>query len=422
MNMSQTARKSDSIRLSGSWLLLFRVSWVILSLAAFSIFALFTIKDFTGFSQPCFEQPVQDQAACMKTQQELSQLGLAMNFYAVFIPAGLVVELLPWFIAGALIFLRKSTELFEALFSLLLMIWGIIVIDSVISNWFSKIYPSAAWLISLLGLLANSLLVLWLLFPDGRFRPRWGRWVAALWIVRNILAFFFPGTFLDPLNWPSPIPQVITILFIAMLVYSLVYRYRRDSGAIQRQQIKWVVAGAAVYGTVWIIANNFFPFGLSVELARLIWLPFNYGASAFFAAALVFSILRYRLWDIDVIIRRTLVYGLLTAVLALVFFGGVTLLQAIFSTISNRKSEISIVLSTLVLAALFNPLRRGIQNGIDRRFYRKKYDAQRALEGFAQSARSATDLDALTVELERVVQETIQPARVGLWLKPNKKP
>ena len=133
--------------------------------------------------------------------------------------------------------------------------------------------------------------------------------------------------------------------------------------------------------------------------------------------AIGFAMLRYRLYDVDLVIRRTLAYTLITAVLLLVYFGSVTLLTSVFSRITGQQSALAIVISTLLIAALFNPLRRRVQDWIDRRFFRSKYDAQQVLAQFAVVARDETDLDALTAELLRVVQETMQPEHVSIWLR-----
>jgi hypothetical protein len=208
---------------------------------------------------------------------------------------------------------------------------------------------------------------------------------------------------------------------------SLVIRYRRFGGEV-REQIKWIAFAASFVGLMYLIAmvaSLVIPQATWFAAGSPPWLNvLEYGALLSFASvpvAIGFAVLKYRLYDIDLLINRTLVYGSLTAMLAAVYFGGVTATQAIFRTLSGQENQpqLAIVVSTLVIAALFNPLRRRIQAFIDRRFYRKKYDARKTLEAFSAKLRDETDLEAFSADLVGVVRETMQPAHVSLWLHPD---
>ncbi len=214
-------------------------------------------------------------------------------------------------------------------------------------------------------------------------------------------------------------------LFIGGFI-SQVYRYLRVSNEVERRQTKWVVFGfgsiaVIVLASVVVPSLNQLTSNTAPYTAKYMFInTFSNLSLTLIPITVGFAVLRYRLYDIDVIIRKTLVYGALTATLALVFFGGVALLQEVFGKISRTEnSPVAIVLSTLAIAALFNPLRRSIQDFIDRRFYRRKYNAEQALADFAASARNETDLETLSTKLVEVVQETMQPATITLWQLPT---
>jgi hypothetical protein len=196
-------------------------------------------------------------------------------------------------------------------------------------------------------------------------------------------------------------------------------RLQRTRGA-ERQQLKWFAYAVAVLvGST--ILTNVVADAMGVEWLRWVgYLPAIVGLVGW-PVAVGIAILRYRLYNIDLLINRTLVYVTLTAILAVVYLGGVSATQAIFraTTGPEHQPQIAVVVSTLVIAALFNPLRRRIQSFIDRRFYRSKYDARKTLEAFSAKLRDETDLDALNAELVGVVRETMQPAHVSLWLRPD---
>jgi hypothetical protein len=270
-----------------------------------------------------------------------------------------------------------------------------------------------------------------LLFPHGRLlSPRWRpvAWLAAAATIASAgLVALTPWDLLEP-GVPAQNPfgievlrnvgvaiaipiLVIGISTIILSVVSLVLRFRRSRGE-ERQQVKWFV-----YAGVLSVGTFLLPTFDAASLLQLVIMPL-------LPVAAGIAILRYRLYDIDVVINRTLVYGLLTAILALIYFGGVTTTLAIFRSLTGQQEQpqLAIVASTLVIAALFAPLRRGIQSFIDRRFYRRKYDARKTLESYSAKLRDETDLEALNNELVGVVGETMQPAHVSLWLRPDRAP
>jgi hypothetical protein len=282
-----------------------------------------------------------------------------------------------------------------------------------------------------------------LLFPDGRLPSR--RWRPLAWlsgavmVLASLAVTLTPGPLPDHPGVRNPlglegypiVTQALTgatvLLPICILASaaSLVWRYRHSGGEV-RQQIKWVAFAASFVGVAYavtLVSGLFLtPETFNGQGAPL-WLALLQDAVLISYAgvpiAVGFAILRYRLYDIDVLINRTLVYGSLTTMLVAVYVIGVVGLQAILRILSGQESTLAVVVSTLAIAALFNPLRRRVQAFVDRRFYRKKYDARKTLEAFSARLRDETDLHTLSGDLVRVVRETMQPAHVSLWVRPG---
>ena len=270
-----------------------------------------------------------------------------------------------------------------------------------------------AWVVSI-----TQLPFLLLLFPTGHLPSR--RWRPLTWIV---LAAGAMGVALGPFVGGDSLPIVAVVMVIVaasiLAALSLVIRYRA-AGGVERQQLKWFAFAASLLVAVPISDV----LGLNRLLGTSWWDLLDSVTLMGLYVAVGIAILRYRLYDIDIIINRTLVYGSLTAILAGVYFGGVTATQALFRTLTGQQElpQIVVVASTLVIAALFNPLRRLIQSFIDRSFYRSKYDAAKTLESFSVKLREETNLEALNEALVGVVRETMQPAHVSLWLRPDTAP
>jgi hypothetical protein len=285
----------------------------------------------------------------------------------------------------------------------------------------------AAWIDNWLWvpLLGPVLVLLFLLFPDGRLLSRrW--WLAIAVLAAGTLALAVqymlqPGPMEssfpipNPYGVSSPIVGVAAALgfplfnvAIILAVSALIVRMRRASGA-ERDKMKWLAFAAAVVGVTMPLPFLIGPFTLLAQtlvLLGILGIPVAVGI----------AILRHRLYDIDLIIRRALVYAVLSGLLGLLYFGAVIIFQTALRALTGTSSQLVVVASTLAIAALFNPLRRRVQAFIDRRFYRRKYDAAQTLAAFAATARDETDLDALAGRLVSVVDETVQPAHASLWL------
>jgi hypothetical protein len=291
--------------------------------------------------------------------------------------------------------------------------------------------PFAAWIGTWIFIPAafGLPMLLLLVFPDGRFVSK--RWRLVGWLLGLLVAFAAASNAFEPGHIPpgienplapggaagelfrvlSPVANALALPGFALAISGLVVRMRRSRG-VERQQLKWFAYSAALVGTG-LGTGVFVPGGPTADLAFLVGLL----ALAGLPVAAGIAILRYRLYDIDIIVNRTLVYGSLTISLLAIYVGSVVSLQYVFRALTGGGSQLAIVASTLAIAALFNVLRHRLQSFIDRRFYRRKYDAAKTLEGFSAKLRDETDLAQLNAELLSVVRTTMQPEHASLWLR-----
>ena len=355
------------------------------------------------------------------TVQALHSLGISIDGYALFrLISAIVSAVVSFAVAGVLVW-RRSDEWMALLVAFMLVMLGVVGITNTIAGS-ASFWHVPAQLLSVLSY--PTFFLVFTIFPDGRFVPRWTRWVVITFLAMSVWYNFFPETF-NGNAWFNLFDGLLFFGLIISLPATQIYRYRYVSTSIQRQQTKWVVFGFAIG-----IALEFVPYLLTLivpplnqsdSLYPLIFNPDVGGNPLDLLIPLSFgvAILRYRLWDIDVLINRALVYGTLTALLALVYFGLVIVLQFLLRGLTGQMSNSPFVIvgSTLAIAALFQPVRRCIQKVIDRRFYRRKYDAARTLAAFSATLRNEVDLNQLSEQLVAVVEETMQPAHVSLWLR-----
>jgi hypothetical protein len=369
---------------------------------------------------------------------------------AVFI---FLVPFLPFPLVGALIASRRPENPIGWLCLAAGLLWMLSIFTGAYGVYGLLISPDSVPFPAAIGSLTEWLWVpsegllgtyMILLFPDGKLPSR--RWRPLAWLSGAVIVLTSAGVALAPTSFADlggvrnpfgleeyarvadALGSVLWLFPVCILAsaVSLFLRFRH-SGREERQQIKWIAFAAALVAlgflAMLVTESLFSPVGTSPS--RPLWARlFEDAVTLSYAGvpiAMGFAVLRYRLYDIDLVINRALVYGPLSATLAALYFGGVATAQVIFRTLTGQEQQpqLAIVASTLVIAALFNPLRHRIQFFIDRRFYRHKYDARKALETFSARLRDETDLQALDGELTRVVRETMHPAHVSLWLRPD---
>ncbi len=413
---TSTGQSSErGTHLYGRRLVLARAVWVILAVltpgilvASFPVY-ITQLRTVCAGAACAYRQLSPQQAGAFQS------LGLSIDGYAAYTVAFVILAALVCFGIGIMIFWRRSDDWMALLFALLFVLGGSIFVSETVEA------SHSVWRLPNLFLNELTFVFIFLvfsLFPDGRFAPRWTRWLIVVYLAGEVyhLSIVFPDTPLGQVRYPA---LLLLVWFgeLACLVSAQVYRYRRISGPVQRQQTKWVVYSVGIGLTLGVLSYLQLLFPSLNPLYALFGIIISSLASIICPLFMTIAILRHRLWDIDIIINRTLVYGTLTVILTVIYVGLVIGLQALLRGIISQDNSVAIVISTLAIAALFQPLRQHLQRIIDRRFYRSKYDAARTLAAFSATLRNEVDLDELSEKLIAVVQETMEPAHVSLWLR-----
>jgi hypothetical protein len=419
-------------RLNRRWLMLpVTAAWVALFAVTITYLIVGLPARLSQLSVPCTESSATASTACAHYQlsevaeQVLLGWGLSLSAYAWFLTSLIFVVAPIYFLLALIILVRSRGQLMMLCpaFGLLLFVPGYF---PSIAEAISHHHPG--WL-ALLGLL--QVIAIWIgilfgyTFPSGTFFPRWTRPLMVVATITVILLAFYPTARLFSSSgsreayWLS----FVTLALFATALWAQISRYRHLSSALEREQTKWVVFGFSILVVEMLgfgLAPQFFPALGQPGRLEVFYIVTNGLASAVVAVVLAVAfgvaILRYRLFDIDVIINRTLVYTALSVTLGTIYVSGVLLGEFLLRPLTP-ESDIAVALSTLAVVALFQPIRRRIQDNVDRRFFRRKYDAERTITSFRAIARNEVDLDRLNAELMRVIHETMQPSHVSLWLR-----
>ena len=412
------ARTTDT-RLTGATLRMAQSVWLAVTLTVIALQVAGMPAHYRQLGTVCKAETVACEEMGQPTETQVAAFaaaGLSLDRYAALIIGLETLMLGIWIGVGVVIFLVRGDDWLALLVALMLIVFSSATFISGSLSAAAVTYPIVSLPVAALAVLGEVLIVaFFLLFPNGRLFPRWLWWLIPLRALATILDYVPAFRSLPSADTLSTF-LLLPVIFVMLAVQG--YRYRRISSPREQSQTRWVLYGVVVgLGTFLPLLIVTFATGFwDSPWAWLVWtavivvatlIPITFGI----------AMLRSNLWDIDIVIRRTTVYAVLTALLALVYFGSIVVLQQFLTPITGDSAP-AVVLSTLLIAALFLPMRRRVQDVIDRRFFRRKYDAEKVLARFAATVRDETDLDALTAELVRVIQETMQPEQINVWLRP----
>ena len=420
----QAPARAEYTRLHGVGLAVAWVVWSVLTLLCMANFVISIPNYLAAIQRLCQPGTCVAGQPTVATARALQQMGLSVTAYAA-ISVGLVCMTGLFYCgAAALMIWRRPDDWMFLLVTSMLITQGLYE-NNFLQGPFDS--PGSPWRLAGLALAYISpiqVLVLCALFPNGKFVARWIGWTLLALCVIDLAPSFFPT---------MPFGNLLEVIFIVtgfpLVMASVIYRYRRISTPVEQQQTKWVVLGVIIVFVAfmaWFLPQTILYGALSQpgSLYDLIGHPLFTFSSLIIPACTAIAVLRYRLWDIDVIINKALVYGSLTILLTAVYAGLIIGLEALAGIlgVTAKNEPVALVISTLAIAALFHPARIRLQQMIDQRFYRRKYNAEKALATFGATLRNEVDLNQLREQLIAIVDETMQSAHVSLWLRQSARP
>lgn len=388
-NDSSRAGKGAPTRLHGRALILARIIWASVTAITLTTYLATIVVRFQAFDR-MVQSGLPDGWTDASFRAALAQIGMSPTGWIAYNLLFGYTMILGSVALGLLIFSRRSDEWFALYVSIVLITLPASRLQ--FAN-LTETFPSWSVPVELVTSIGTMVFEpFFFLFPDGSFVPRWGRWLSATWIVTIILSAAFPQSALDVTALPAPLWILMQLAFIGSGIYAQIYRYRRVSGDEQRQQTKWVVFGVVIMAliiSVFAILPTLFPAFKqpgAAGFAYVLITPPTLIAFILLPLTIAIAILRYRLWDIDLIINRSLVYIPLTAILAGIFAAAITLCQKAFVAFTGQTSDLAAVLSTLLVVAAFTPIKERLQNAVDRRF--KDADPTKRLKAFDQQVQT----------------------------------
>ena len=407
---------SNSNNSNRMWIILLKAGWWVITGLVILIFLEAIIEYYLKLNQVCLRPP------CLEMQVNIGQAiildlrGINISLYAGIITSIEVILYLTNLLIGIFIYVRKSNDWLAVFVSLML----ITTLQADLRRSIILVHPVLFWPLTILGLLNSSLIIIFFfIFPTGSFRPRWTAVLAFVLIVFYLVFPVINGVSIVPQNWVSILATIILIVLGLCSLGVFVFRYRNIFNQTQRTQIRWVIYGVAVTwggALVLVLLRELLPVINGNALLFISWNIVFLAWNLFLPVSILIAVLSAALLDIDILIRRTLAYTILTIILLFVYIITVLGLQKLFEVATGQSSPVIAIVSTLLIAALANPLRQRIQQNIDRIFYRERYSMELAVQSFSETVREDVDLDQISTLLSNTVKEALQPEFMSIWM------